>query len=62
MEEKLKELGTNCPDCNSFVYTPLEQILFGNKIECKNCTLKFMLNKNSSAEILKQLQEMNFAF
>ena len=62
MENKLKQLGINCPDCESFIYTPLEQILFGNKFECRDCSLKFTLNKTSSEHVLKQLQEMNFVF
>ena len=62
MEDKLKKLGIDCPECKSFICTPLEQILFGNQFECHSCLLKFSLDKRSSKQVLQQLQAMNFSF
>lgn len=62
MEKNLKQLGVNCPECKSFIHTPLEQLLFGDQFECASCSLKFTLNKASSQQVLQKLQAMNFIF
>ncbi len=62
MENKLKELGIYCPECQAFIHTPLEQFLFGDKFTCKSCSLKFSLNNKDAEQILKQLQAANFTF
>lgn len=62
MENKLNELGIDCPECKSFIHTPLDQVLFGGKFECKACSTKFMLNKTSSQHVLQQLRNMDFTF
>lgn len=62
MEDKLKEIGIDCPVCKTFIQTPLEQVLFGDQFVCKSCSSEFLLDKNSMDQVLKQLQEMNFVF
>ena len=62
MENKLKQLGIHCPGCNSFIYIPLEQILFATELKCKACSLTFTPNKTSCEQLLKQLQETDFVF
>lgn len=53
--------GIQCPRCNNFIPTSIQQLLSASSLLCPTCGLKLSIDKNKSDRALKILAKVEEA-